>query len=84
MKYLGYQIFDNLLSNTIGFSDTQFTSTSVLTTQINSVKNTLAPKNILFGTELIPQDPRDATGIDTTREFDIYPIHNIFLILQEV
>jgi len=79
LKYLGYQIFDSLLSNAIGFSDTQFTSTSVLTTQINSVKDTTIPKNLLYGTELTPQDPRDATGIDTTREFEIYPIHNIFL-----
>ena len=77
--YVDFQIFDSLLSNAIGFSDTQFTSTSVLTTQINSVKNTTVPKNLLYGTELIPQDPRDATGIDTTREFEIYPIHNIFL-----
>ena len=63
LKYLGYQIFDSLLSNAIGFSDTQFTSTSVLTTQINSVKDTTIPKNLLYGTELTPQDPRDANGI---------------------
>jgi hypothetical protein len=79
LKYLGYQVFDSLLSNTIGFSDTQFTSTSILTTQINSVKDTIIPKNLLYGTELTPQDPRDATGIDSTLEFEIYPIHNIFL-----
>jgi hypothetical protein len=79
LKYLGYQVFDSLLSNTIGFSDTQFTSTSILTTQINSVKDTTIPKNLLYGTELTPQDPRDATGIDSTLEFEIYPIHNIFL-----
>ena len=79
LKYLGYQIFDSLLSNTIGFSDTQFTSTSILTTQINSVKDTTIPKNLLYGTEMTPQDPRDTTGINTTHEFEIYPIHNIFL-----
>ena len=28
---------------------------------------------------MTPQDPRDTTGINTTREFEIYPIHNIFL-----
>jgi hypothetical protein len=28
---------------------------------------------------MIPQDPRDVTGINTIDEFDIYPVHNIFL-----
>ena len=79
LKYLGYQVFDALLENKLGYSDTKFQSTSTLTTEITSVKNIVIPKNIILGTEMIPQDPRDVTGISTTLEQNIYPIHNLFL-----
>jgi hypothetical protein len=79
LKYLGYQIFDNLLSTTIGYSDVKFPATSTLTTETRTVTNTTIPKNILYGTELIPQDPRDTIGISTINEIDVYPVHNIFL-----
>jgi hypothetical protein len=79
LKYLGFQTFDKLLDSSIGYSDTKFQSTSTLTTNSSTPKISILPKILLRGTEMVPQDPRDVTGITNTMEQEIYPIHNSFL-----
>ena len=71
-----------MLDDAVGYSDTKFQSTSTLTTKRTSVKTTSAPKILLTGTEIVPQDPRDATGILTIDEQEIYPIHNLFVYIR--
>ena len=78
LKYMGYQIFDSLLENKIGYSKVKFTSVETLTTKINSVKNVIIPKNIILGTEIVPQDPRDVSGVNTILEQNIYPVNSIY------
>ena len=79
LRYLGYQVFDNLIDNTLGYSETRVPTTSTILTEVNTVKNTYIPKNLLYGTEMIPQDPTNVSGITSTNESTVYPINSIFL-----
>ena len=79
LRYLGYQVFDKLIDNTLGYNETRFPTTPTLLTEVNSVKNTYIPKNLLYGTEMIPQDPTNVSGITLTNESTVYPINSIFL-----
>jgi hypothetical protein len=79
LRYLGYQVFDNLINNTLGYSESRFPTTATILTETNAVKNTYIPKNLLYGTEMTPQDPTDVSGITSTNESTIYPVHSIFL-----
>jgi hypothetical protein len=79
LRYLGYQIFDNLIDVSLGYSESRFPSSSSIITDKKTIKDTVIPKNLLYGTEMIPQNPTNVTGISTINQCEIYPVHSIFL-----
>lgn len=79
VKYLGYQIYNNLLENTIGKNITKHNSVETFTIQIEDYKYNISPKILLKGSEIIPQDIDDLNLNLDQKIHTVYPLYSINL-----
>lgn len=77
IKFLGYQIYDNILESSLGMNSTKNNSMQTFTTEINSMKRQISPKILLKGSEIIPQSVSDSEINLTANVNTIYPLYSV-------